>query len=88
MIKRLRAALLGTVDTIGKNRKGEIVFRRSFFYRMGNTGEKFAARISSKLNELEIKHTLVDCGEEWKPFRGGQTVAQGSHFYAIVKIEE
>lgn len=88
MIKRLRMALLGTVDTIGKNRKGEIVFRRGFFYRHGNTGEKFAERISSKLNELEIKHTVVDSGEIWKPFRGGASVAQGSHFYAIVKIDE
>lgn len=49
---------------------------RSFFYRHGFTSEKFAARVQAQFpNAVILSHDEV-----WKPFRGGDSVAKGSHF--------
>jgi len=82
-MKHIKTALEMVADTVGKN-KGEIVARRGFFYRHGMTSEKFADRVNAALEKAGVPERVREHGEKWAAFRGGQTVAQGSHFW--VKI--
>ena len=63
-------------DTLSQ-RDGVFTLRRGFFYRHGNDANKIAAKVQAALPDAMI----VDRGEVWKPFRGGASVAQGSHWY-------
>ena len=81
-VKEVKDLLFGTCDTVGRNKDGNIVIRRGYFYRNGMDSQKFAARVMEKLGDAV---TLVECGDHWAPFRGGASVARGSHFYAVVK---
>lgn len=63
-------------DTLSQ-KDGVFTLRRGFFYRHGNDANQIAA----KLQEALPNATVVDKGEVWKPFRGGASVAQGSHWY-------
>ena len=83
-VKQVRSVLEGYADTIGKNKDGHIVLRRGFFYTNGMSGEKFADSAMKRLAEAGIQTRLVDAGCIWKAFRGGASVAQGSHFKAVL----
>lgn len=75
---------LGTVaDTVGKGKAG-IIARRSFFYRNGMTADKFAAQVNAALAKNNSSLRVKEHGEKYAYFRGGQTVAQGSHWWAIL----
>ncbi len=71
-------------DTLGKNKAGNYVLRRGFFYRHGCSAGKIANELKEKFPEVEI----VDKGEHWTEFRGGQSVRQGSHWWVEFKIKE
>lgn len=72
-------------DSVTKRRKdGVIVLRRGFFYRMGGTAESFADKVRKAITENGINATVIKCGEVWKPFRGGSTVANSSHWFVEV----
>lgn len=47
-----------------------------------------ARKVSTTLTKANIPFEIVDSGEKYVPFRGGDTVAQGSHWYVEVKIKE
>ena len=81
-VKEVKELLCGTYDTVSRNKDGNIVIRRGYFYRNGMDGQKFGERIMEKLGGAV---TLVECGDHWAPFRGGASVARSSHFYAVVK---
>lgn len=82
-MKHIKAALEMVADTVSRS-KGEIVVRRGFFYKMGQDSQKFADRVNAALEKAGLSERVVECGEKYVAFRGGQTVAQGSHFWAIV----
>jgi len=63
--------------TLSKNSKGNYVIRQGFFYKQGRSAELLAEKLKEKIPTAEI----VNKGEIYKPFRGGQTVAQESHFF-------
>jgi hypothetical protein len=69
-------------------RNGVLIARKSFFYTHGFSGEQFAKRISNSLFEHGIRSNIVNSSTVWKPFRGGDSVAQGSHFRADIEIVE
>ena len=71
-------------DTFGKNKKGNYIIRKGFYYTHGQTAEKIAEKVLEKFPEVEIINTFC----YWKPFRGGSTVAQGSHFFVEFKLKE
>lgn len=85
-ISEAREALLGFADTVGRNKKGNIVLRRVFFYRHGMTGPKFASGCVERLAAIGVTANIVGESEVWKPFRGGASVASGSHFYAELSV--
>jgi hypothetical protein len=51
--------------------------RKGFFYTGGATAENFVARVK----EAFPTAVVVDKGEVWKPFKGGASVAQQSHWF-------
>jgi len=75
-------------DTMGTNKRGSLVLRWSFFYTMGRTAQWYVKAVTELLTKHGIPHTIVDSGEVWKAFRGGASVAQGSHFFVEVKVED
>lgn len=83
-MKQIRDALLTVADTVGK-RKGDVVVRKSFFYQMGKNPQKFAQEVNEALEKAGLPQRAVESGCKYATFRGGQTVAQGSHFWAIVR---
>ncbi len=82
-MKHIREALMIVADTVGKS-KGDVVVRKSFFYMMGQSSEKFAARVNAALEKAGLPQRVVRHGSKYATFRGGQTVAQGSHFWAVI----
>ena len=83
-LKQVRTALSTTVETVGRNKLGQFVVRRGFFYRHGMNEVKFAEQVQSKLAESSLDLKVVDRGEKYVAFRGGHTTAQGSHWYVVV----
>ena len=83
--KKLGWEVIG-VDTVGKNKLGNIVFRKSFFYRHNYNSNLFKERISKMLASINVPFEIIDAGEHWASFRGGASVAQQSHWYCEVKI--
>jgi hypothetical protein len=75
-------------DAVNKNKDGHIVVRDTFFYKAGRTAEGHTHKVKKALDAAGIKHSIVDDGEHWAPFRGGATVAKSSHFYTHVKLHE
>jgi len=84
-MKEIRDALAGVADTVGRNKQGQIVVRRGFFYRHGMDSTKFAAAVTRALKEAGVSYLVLDQGEKYAGFRGGQTVAQGSHWWVILR---
>ena len=83
-MKQIREALATVADTVGRS-KGDVVVRRGFFYKMGQNSEKFAAKVDAALEQAGLPQRVVCHGTRDAAFRGGQTVAQGSHFWAVVR---
>lgn len=74
--------LVPTFNTVSK-RNGVYTARKSFYYRMGNDQYSLA-----KVIEESVPGAVVlDKGEQYKAFRGGDTVAQGSHWWVKFRIE-
>lgn len=78
-VKQVRDVAIGS--TVGKTKRGTIIVRRGFFYTNGCTAEIFRDGVVRRLAANGIEVNVVDFGEIWKPFRGGATTAQGSHWY-------
>ena len=84
----IKSLLKSGADTVGKKKNGNIIVRREFFYRHGGTAESFAEKISSILTNADVRHNIIDKGEEWKAFRGGASVANQSHWWVEIAIGE
>ena len=69
-------------------RKGSFTVRKGFYYRMGMDQNKLADQVAERM--VAAGHTIIieDTGEKFVAFRGGDTVAQGSHFWVKFKIVE
>ena len=83
-VKQVRPILESYVDSIGRNRAGNIVLRKGFFYTHGRDGHTFAQAVIARLAAEGIVAQAVAVDTVWKPFRGGATVSQSSHFLAVL----
>ena len=73
-------------DDMSRNLKdGTITLHRGFFYRHGKDSQSFANEISKKLTDAGVHHTVVNHGEVDKPFKGGGSTKQNSHFHVTIK---
>jgi len=82
--KQIREALDGVVDTLGKNKAGNYVARRGFFYTNGGTADKFAEEIKRQIPAANILNTW----ERWTAFRGGASTANQSHWGVEFEVSE
>ena len=70
-------------DMVSKNKSGNYVGRKQFFYHHGQSSDKIADKMK---NIPGI--TVIDDGEHNAAFRGGASVAKSSHFWVEFKFEE
>lgn len=87
--KQARAALeyAGLADAFNKTKTGSFVTRRSFFYRHGGDKEAFAAKVGQALALAGIEYEIIYTWEKLVPFRGGQSIAAGSHWGCEFKLK-
>ena len=85
-LKKLKNHIMA--DTISKVKCEEntFVFRKGFFYRHGETAQNFANCILSQISNLGYIGIILNVNEFWKPFKGGASIRNQSHFMAKIKI--
>lgn len=66
--------------------RGVYTYRCGFFFTHGTTAEDMKAKVENALTGAGIPHRIIDCDEQWKPFRGGDTLKQGSHWWVKFQI--
>ena len=69
-------------DTLTK-RKGIYILRKSFYYRTSSSF-KIAELLKQKFPNVEI----IDTFDKFVAFRGGDSIAKGSHYRVDFKIVE
>jgi hypothetical protein len=70
------------VDTC--SRKDDVyTVRCGFFYRMGKTADTYRDRVL----EVYPSAKIISFGEVYKPFRGGASVANSSHWYVVFQLQ-
>lgn len=65
-------------------KNGVFTVRKGFYYRFGNSEEKFVEKILEKFPTAKI----IESGEVWKPFRGGASIANSSHWFIKFTFEK
>lgn len=68
--------------------KGVFTYRRGFFYTHGVTPSKVQESLETRLTAANLKFTMIENGEIWKPFRGGDPLAKSSHWFVKFTIED
>lgn len=63
---------------------GVFTVRHEFFYTHGRTAEQFRDEVLKAFPAA----TIVDFGEVWKPFRGGASTANSSHWFVKFTFSE
>lgn len=69
------------VDTVSR-KDGVITVRKGFYYKMGKSSQDMVNKVKERLPNAEI----LDSGEHGAAFRGGASVAQGSHWYVKFRV--
>lgn len=64
-------------DMLSKNKNGNYIIRQGFYYRNGRSQYIMCEKLQEKFPNVNV----VNMGERFVPFRGGDTIAQGSHFW-------
>ena len=80
-----------TLRTDSISKRGDVfTARKGFFYTSGKTAEDFAQSIESQVKQIFRNRKIAvieDSGEVWKPFRGGATISQSSHWFVKFRVE-
>jgi len=87
-IGKMKAENAGDFDSIGKNKDGNYIARRQFFYKQGKTAEDYEERLKNLAKKAGVEVEIVDSGEVYKPFRGGASTANSSHFFVVFNIKD
>jgi hypothetical protein len=73
---QIKERLRWVVDTVSK-RGNVFTVRKSFFYTNGYSSLGLANAIKVRLENV----TIIDHGEKWADFKGGEDVAKQSHWW-------
>lgn len=71
-------------EALRKNKEKNYVARWGFFYTHGRTSKTYEDKVKERIPTA----TIINSGQKWVPFHGGDTVTQGSHFWVEFKIGE
>ncbi|MDD5651555.1 MAG: hypothetical protein PHF86_14265 [Candidatus Nanoarchaeia archaeon] len=74
LTEQLKSTL--SASTLSK-KSGVYTARWSYFYTSGITSDHKVAKVKSVFPQA----TIIDSGDVWKPFKGGASVANQSHWY-------
>ena len=77
---RIREILGHHADSVGRDRSGDYIARRGYFYRHGVTAKLFAQTVTNLLDVQGIKIEVVDSWDKFTHFIGGASIANQSHF--------
>ncbi len=80
-VKEIRK--LNSMYTVS-HKDGIFTVREEFFYTHGKTAQDLINKIKDAFQNIEI----IDSGEIWKPFRGGASTANSSHWFVRFKEVE
>ena len=84
----LEEKVIGFDGVVVRRKAGEVKFGRGYFYRHGQTAEKFAACMGKELEkEFPGRFRLKDCGDHWAAFRGGASLWMSSHFWVVFSVD-
>jgi hypothetical protein len=85
-MKSLISVARGAVhaNSFGRNKAGNIVIRKGFYYTNGCTSCSFARIIEQQMEGAGRPIKVLDHGEVWKPFKGGSGVASQSHWWVEI----
>lgn len=87
-VKEVKEALSHSVDQVSRLRDGSIIVRKGYFYRQSQTCETFMLAVSEILKQAGLSFEVKDYYDHWAPFKGGSSIAHGSHFAVIFKSKE
>lgn len=69
----------------GFGRKGEgWIIRRGYFYTNGFDSGKLADKVNEAIKKSGLPLEVLDDGDHWAAFRGGDSLAKGSHWWVII----
>jgi len=76
------------VDELTGPSKGVFTARRSFFYEHGGSEDKVANMITGEVAKKfpGWEAEIVDKGKQWRPFKGGDSVRKGSHWWVKFRL--
>lgn len=83
MKNELKEKLRSSFDSVSIS-KGIVTVRQGFFYRMNKTSDDLVNKVKTLFPQAKI----IDSGEIWKPFKGGATVKNKSHWFVKFIVEE
>lgn len=84
----VRKALGTDRGDVGRTKDGHVIIRHEYFFSHGGSSEKLAARVTDQLTKAGVKHTVVDHGNHWAPFKGGAPTSKSSHWWVKVKLHD
>lgn len=85
-VSLLRSIITG-VDDATSHGDRQFTVRRGFYYKSGKTVEHFEKEIVSQLEKEGYSVTVIDSGEIEKPFKGGASTKNSSHWWIKLKVE-
>ena len=79
MTNKLKLAdIKNLLDADSISKRGDIItIRKGYFYRMGQSTQSFIDKVIKAFPNAEI----IDSGDHYASFRGGSSIAQGSHWF-------
>jgi hypothetical protein len=83
--RAIRNALGTHVDSCASKQNGNVIVRRTFFYRHGVDAAMFRDHVVGCLTKADVKATVIDFGEHWAPFNGGARISRDSHWWVELK---
>ena len=78
--KQLEENFIGD-DIKVSHKNGNVRVYKGYFYTGGKDENDFAQRVERQCKEHGIPAIVWNCGNVWKPFKGGASVRAQSHFW-------
>lgn len=83
--RAIRNAIGYHADSCALKKNGNVIVRRTFFYRHGVDAAMFRDHVVGCLSKAYVNATVVDFGEHWAPFNGGARISRSSHWWVELK---
>ena len=65
---------------------GAFTIRKGFFYRHNCDENIWKNKVTDAFKNAEIECTVITFGEQYKAFRGGESIEKQSHWFVKLKV--